>query len=69
MKTKFFSFLALVVSLPLSVSAQMPEVEMADSLRSNGKIFVVVAIMSVILLGIGVYLYRLDRKISKLEKN
>lgn len=43
--------------------------EMADTFRSNGKIYVVVAVMLVILAGIILYLIRLDRKISKLEKN
>ena len=50
-------------------SAQgMPQVEMADALRANGKIYVVVIIMSIIFVGIGGYLINLDRKISKLEK-
>lgn len=44
------------------------EVEMADAFRAEGKIYVVVAIMSIILLGIAGYLFNLDRKISKLEK-
>jgi len=43
-------------------------VEMADKLRENGKIFVVVAIIAVILIGLLVYLISLDRKISTLEK-
>ena len=33
-----------------------------------GKIFVVVAVLSMILVGIFVYLFVMDRKISKLEK-
>ena len=43
-------------------------VEMADVLRSNGKIYVVVTVVVIILLGLFLYLFRLDRKISKLEK-
>lgn len=43
-------------------------VEMADRLRADGMIYVVVAVVSVILAGIVVYLIRIDRKISKLEK-
>lgn len=45
------------------------QVEMADALRSNGKIYVVVAVVVVILLGLFIYLFRLDRKISRLEKD
>jgi hypothetical protein len=42
--------------------------EMADTMRSNGRIYVVVAVMTTILLGLILYVFRLDRKISKLEK-
>ena len=41
---------------------------MADVMRSNGKIYVVVAVLAVIFIGIILYLIRIDRKISKLEK-
>ena len=43
--------------------------EMADVFRSNGKIYVVVAVVVTILLGLFLYLFRLDRKITKLERN
>ena len=43
-------------------------VEMADALRSSGKIYIVVAVLLVIFSGIVVYLISIDRKISKLEK-
>ena len=42
--------------------------EMAVGMRSNGKIYVVVAVVVTILLGIVLYLITLDRKISRLEK-
>jgi len=51
----------------LAIHAQ--DVKMADTMRSNGKIYVVIAVMLTILAGIILYLVRLDRKISKLEKN
>ena len=44
------------------------KVEMADLMRSNGRIYVVVAVMLTILIGLVLYVVRLDRKISKLEK-
>jgi CcmD family protein len=34
----------------------------------NGKIFVVVAVLALILIGIFVYLFSIDRKVTKLEK-
>ena len=35
---------------------------------ANGKIFVVVVVLALILVGIFVYLFTIDRKVSKLEK-
>ncbi len=43
-------------------------VEMADLMRSQGKIFVVIAILLLIFFGLILYLIRLDKKIQKLEK-
>ncbi len=42
--------------------------ESADVMRSNGKIYVVLAVVLTILAGFIFYLIRLDRKISRLEK-
>ncbi len=41
---------------------------MADLMRSEGRIYVVIAVMLTILTGLFLYLIRLDRKISNLEK-
>ena len=40
-----------------------------ELMNSNGKVFVVIAVALTILAGLVLYLVRLDRKISKLEKN
>lgn len=45
------------------------KVEMADSMRSNGKIYVVVAVCLTILIGLFIYVFTVDRKISRFEKN
>ena len=47
--------------------AQDKGAEMADTMRSNGKIYVVLAVVLTIFAGIVIYLVRLDRKISELE--
>ncbi|HKC37787.1 MAG TPA: hypothetical protein VKB95_17040 [Chitinophagaceae bacterium] len=49
--------------------AKAQDVKMADVMKENGKIYVVIAVMLTILAGLILYLIRLDRKISKLEKN
>jgi len=36
---------------------------------SNGKIFVVVAVVFVIILGLFIYMFSLDKKMAKLEKD
>lgn len=41
---------------------------MADEMRGNGKIYVVVAVLVTIFIGIIIYLIRLDRKLTRLEK-
>lgn len=49
-------------------TAKTEKVEMADLLRANGKIYVVVVVLVIILLGLFAYVIRLDRKISRFEK-
>lgn len=39
-----------------------------DLMRSNGRIFLVMTIVVFIVIGLLVYVYNIDRKISKLEK-
>ena len=50
------------------IFAQNEPVAMADTMRSNGKIYVVVAVCLTILLGLFIYVFSVDRKISKMEK-
>jgi CcmD family protein len=61
------ALLAISALLPLASQAQ-EKVEMADVMRSNGKIYVIVAIILIVLTGLFVYLFSIDRKITKLEK-
>ena len=43
-------------------------VEMADTFRQSGKIYVVVAVVVIIFAGLFIYLFTVDNKIKKLEK-
>ncbi|HLL96946.1 MAG TPA: hypothetical protein VK404_18380 [Spirosoma sp.] len=68
---KIISLLVLILGLSLNLFAQESvdqTVEMADRFRADGKIYVVVAVVLVTLIGMFVYLVRLDGKISKVEK-
>lgn len=51
---------------PSCLAQETPE--MADVMRSNGKIYVVVAVCLIILFGLIIYLLSLDRKIRRFEK-
>ena len=42
-------------------------IDMADIFRADGKIYVVIAVIGIVFLGIVAYLMYLDRKISTLE--
>jgi CcmD family protein len=58
----------LTLCLSLSCFAQEGQVEMADMMRSNGKIYVVIAVILTILTGLILYLVRIDRRVTKLER-
>lgn len=60
--------LLLLINLFTYAQDTTEAVDMADTMRSNGKIYVVVAVILAIFAGIIIYLIRLDRKMSKLEK-
>jgi hypothetical protein len=49
-----------------SLGTEKPQ--MADAMRSNGKIYVVVAVLLIILAGLFLYLFQTDRKLTRLEQ-
>lgn len=68
-----FALLLPLLLLAGAALAQAPAVaadqpEMADALRASGKIYVVVLVIVIILSGLLLYLVRLDRKVSRLER-
>jgi len=66
---KFILTLALILSFTLNLLAQSSNgVEMAESLRSSGKIYVVVLVISVVFIGIAIYLFSIDSRLKKIEK-
>ncbi|HQV59277.1 MAG TPA: hypothetical protein PLO70_14975 [Chitinophagaceae bacterium] len=64
---KIIMMLATVLTF-LPIFAQDKKTEMADLMRENGRIYVVVAVVLTILIGLILYVVRLDKKISRLEK-
>jgi hypothetical protein len=69
MRKNIHWFFTCYLMLLASASDAQTKVEMADVMRENGKIYVVVAVCLMILIGLFVYVYSLDRKITSIEKN
>ena len=73
------AFVILLLTLSLNLNAQdsvikntqdlsnRNAVEMADTLRKSGKIYIVVAVLIMILSGMFLYLISIDRKIGRVE--
>jgi hypothetical protein len=61
-------FLLLIGTITL-LAQENESAKQATGLRADGKIYVVIFVVVTILLGLFLYVIRLDRKISKLEKN
>ena len=64
-------FVLSFVGLAPIVSAQNESgstIEMADSMRSDGKIYVVVLVVLIAFTGLMIYAISTDRKLSRLEK-
>ena len=69
LKRTLFFILLNIIAIVLNAQDSTQKVDMADTMRSNGRIYVVVAVILIILIGLLMYVARLDRKISKMEKH
>lgn len=65
---KLSKILTAVFVLVITPLLFAQDAEMADTMRSEGKIYVVVAIILVIFFGLISFLIYTDRKVSALEK-
>ena len=65
----FILTLIFILSFTFNSLAQNANgVEMADALRSSGKIYVVVLVISVVFIGLAIYLFSIDSRLKKIEK-
>lgn len=64
---KYWALLVLVL-VQVPAFAQTMAAEQGPVMRSNNKIYVVLAVCLTILIGLFLYLFSVERKISKLEK-
>ena len=68
MKFALRIWIAVLLLITSQAGFAQEQVEMADTMRSNGKIYVVVAVCLIILIGLFLYVMSVDRKLRKLEK-
>lgn len=68
MKKTILSLLLVINGLMCSFAQSSTGVEMATGLRSSGKIYVVVAVLVILFIGMTIYLFTIDKKLSRLEK-
>jgi hypothetical protein len=69
MRNRFLHFILALSSLFITVIASAQTLDSNETgMRSNGKIFVVMAVCITILTGLIIYLISIDRKIKKIEK-
>jgi len=66
---KHSPFIFIMSILLLSSGTLHAESPAIDFLRSIGKIYSVIAVIVVILIGIAFFLYRIDNKLTKLENH
>jgi len=61
-----FPFLFLL--LFSTIAQAQSETSFGNTMRSNGRIYVVIAVVLTILIGLIIYMIRIERKIGKAEK-
>ncbi|WP_395808254.1 CcmD family protein [Daejeonella sp.] len=65
----FILTICLMLSFSLITLAQNSTgVDMATELRESGKIYVVVMVVAVIFIGLAIYLFSIDNRLKKIEK-
>ena len=71
MKKLIYIFVLIFQTIPGRMMAQNAggtTIEMADVMRSEGKIYVVVLVVAIVFTGLVIFALNSDRKISRLEK-
>lgn len=66
---KIVILLALILNCVVAFAQQSANgVDMADTMRSSGKIYVVIVTIVIIFIGLAIYLFMIDRRLKKIEK-
>ncbi len=65
MNRNFISLLFWLSSICLS--AQSAEPQMADSMRADGKIWIVICVIAIIFISLAAFMLYIERKVKKIE--
>jgi len=66
---KIFVLALLLLCCAAAFSQSNQPVEMAGVLRGSGKIYVVIVTVAIIFTGLAIYLFSIDRRLKKIEKD
>ena len=67
-KKLFFLFTSMLITIFAFAQDAAGKTAFGETMRSSGRIYVVLAVMLTILAGLILYLVRLDRKVARIEK-
>ncbi|MEI8136256.1 MAG: CcmD family protein [Bacteroidota bacterium] len=65
---RILSLMFLLSAMFSSAQEEVSGLQMADTFRSNGKIYVVITVIAMIFAALVIFLIALERKVNKLEK-
>jgi CcmD family protein len=65
---KLLVLIVLILSCANVFAQKSAQTDMADAMRSSGKIYVVIATISIIFVGLAIFLFSIDRRLKKIEK-
>ncbi|HTD98862.1 MAG TPA: CcmD family protein [Mucilaginibacter sp.] len=65
---KLLILIVLILSCITVFAQTSAQPEMADVMRSSGKIYVVIGTIAIIFIGLAIYLFSIDRRLKKIEK-
>ncbi|MBW4889101.1 CcmD family protein [Mucilaginibacter sp. HMF5004] len=60
-------FCLLVFLFTYTAIFAQADVEMADTMRSSGKIYVVITTIAIVFVGLAIFLFAIERRVKKLE--
>lgn len=65
---KLLILLCLTLSGFAVFAEDKPGTGMADEFYKSGRIYVVIAVISIIFIGLAIYLFSMDRRLKKIER-